>query len=155
MLIKNALLALSGNDTPVESDILIRDGVIDAIAPSISGDPDIDAGGKLLLPGGIDPHVHFYDPGNTHKEDFACGTAFAASGGVTSIIDMPCTSDPPVSNRENFEYKLSVVSKKAHIDYGFFRRGFPPDLRRRVLIRYGGPGRCGSGIQGVRGFRHG
>jgi allantoinase len=120
MLIKNALLALSGNDTPVESDILIRDGVIDTIAPSISGDPDIDAGGKLLLPGGIDPHVHFYDPGNTHKEDFACGTAFAASGGVTSIIDMPCTSDPPVSNRENFEYKLSVVSKKAHIDYGFF-----------------------------------
>jgi allantoinase len=120
MLIRNASLAISGKDEPLSADLRITDGRIETIAPHISGDPDFDAGGALILPGGIDPHVHFYDPGYTDKEDFAHGTAFAASGGITTVIDMPCTSDPPVSNIDNLRAKLAVVGPKAHIDFGFF-----------------------------------
>jgi hypothetical protein len=53
-------------------------------------------GGALVLPGAIDGHVHFNDPGYTDREDFASGTAAAAAGGVTCVADMPCTSMPPV-----------------------------------------------------------
>ena len=53
--------------------------------------------GALVLPGVIDGHVHFDDPGFTQREDFASGTSAAAAGGVTCVVDMPCTSLPPVS----------------------------------------------------------
>lgn len=134
MLIKNGFLALPYSPSPQPLDILIEDGRITRIEKNLPGTAEIDAKGMLILPGGIDPHVHFYDPGNTAKEDFFHGTAFAASGGITTVIDMPCTSEPPVSNRENLEYKLNIVSKEAVIDFGFFggvsRQTFDTGFRR-------------------------
>jgi allantoinase len=120
MLIKNGYLALPGEADFIKKDLKIDQGKISEIADSIPGDADIDATGLEIFPGGIDPHVHFYDPGYTDKEDFMHGTGFAASGGITTIVDMPCTSDPPVSNAANLEHKLEIVGPKAHIDYGFF-----------------------------------
>ena len=80
----------------------------------------IDLGGKLLVPGCIDPHVHFNDPGFTHGEDFETGTASAACGGITTVIDMPCTSVPAVTNVSNLRTKLKAVEGKALIDYALF-----------------------------------
>ncbi len=80
----------------------------------------IDLKDKLVIPGGIDPHVHFNDPGFTEREDFATGTAAAAAGGITTIIDMPCTSLPPVTNFQNFQKKMEIVQKKAFIDFSFW-----------------------------------
>lgn len=80
----------------------------------------IDCDEHLIIPAGIDPHVHFDTPGYTHREDFEHGTASAAAGGITTIIDMPCTSIPEVVSKENFEKKLSIVSSLAHIDFSFF-----------------------------------
>ena len=61
----------------------------------------IDAGGMIIMPGGIDAHVHFDTPGFTDREDFYHGSMSAAAGGITTVIDMPCTSLPPVTNGDN------------------------------------------------------
>ena len=131
MIIAGGLLALPGAETPVRADITISDGVISAISlpgasavsrvqPAAIDHEVINAEGMLVLPGGIDPHVHFDDPGYTEREDFLHGTSAAASGGITTVIDMPCTSVPPVTSKANLREKLDIVSKEAVIDFGFF-----------------------------------
>ncbi|MFN3410534.1 MAG: amidohydrolase family protein [Exilispira sp.] len=76
--------------------------------------------GMLILPGAIDPHVHFDTPGYDFREDFSSASAAAIAGGVTTIIDMPCTSIPPVTNRKNFNEKLSIISNMSYCDFAFF-----------------------------------
>ncbi|MBU8912495.1 MAG: amidohydrolase family protein [Spirochaetales bacterium] len=130
MIIAGGFLALPGVDTPVRADITISEGIISAISVpdrsvGVSADPHgghetINADGMLVLPGGVDPHVHFDDPGYTDREDFLHGTSAAASGGITTVIDMPCTSIPPVTSAANLQTKLEVVSKEAVIDFGFY-----------------------------------
>ncbi|MET9845361.1 dihydroorotase family protein [Streptomyces ossamyceticus] len=78
----------------------------------------IDAGGRYLLPGGIDPHVHFRTPGLTHKEDWAHGSRAAAAGGVTTVIDMPNTQ-PPLIEPELAAEKASTVSGDSLVDFRF------------------------------------
>lgn len=123
MIIKNGLVAFSGEDEFLSKDLRIQDGRIVGIGRELKGgsnDNVLDASDCWVLPGAVDPHVHFYDPGYTQKEDFAHGSAAAASGGVTTVIDMPCTSLPPVTDAASLWNKLAVVSPKAHIDFGFF-----------------------------------
>ncbi|MDL5503583.1 MAG: amidohydrolase family protein, partial [Candidatus Methanoperedens sp.] len=76
----------------------------------------IDAKGALILPGGIDVHVHFRDPGMTQKENWYTGSCAAAAGGVTMVIDHPNTI-PPTIDRSSFKEKLKE-SRKSIIDYG-------------------------------------
>ncbi|MEA1929151.1 MAG: allantoinase AllB [Candidatus Auribacterota bacterium] len=126
MIIKDGNIALPGAEELVELDIRVAGGKIVELGSGLSGDDEIiEALGMIVLPGGIDSHVHFDDPGFTEREDFAHGTAAAASGGITTIIDMPCTSIPPVTTLAHLQKKLSVVEKKAVIDFGF-RGGIAP-----------------------------
>ncbi len=126
MIITGGLLALPGANTPIHADLTISEGVISEI--SLPGKSDtahtgheiVGAEGMLVLPGGVDPHVHFDDPGYTEREDFHHGTSAAASGGITTVIDMPSTSVPPVTSAANLQTKLDVVSKEAVVDFGFF-----------------------------------
>jgi allantoinase len=121
VIVKNGKAALSGADTLRETDLRIEGGIITEIGQDLSGSGKIvDAKGLWVFPGGIDPHVHFYDPGYTYKEDFFHGTSFAASGGITTVIDMPCTSLPPVTSARNLKEKLSVLREKAVIDFGLY-----------------------------------
>jgi len=78
-----------------------------------------DATGLYILPGIIDAHVHFREPGLTHKEDFKTGSMAAASGGITFIADMPNTV-PPTSTVNEFNKKLSIARKKSCIGFGLF-----------------------------------
>src|SRR5438067_1542237 len=77
------------------ADIAVADGVFAAIgAPGtlmVEADTAYDASGQYVLPGVIDGHVHFRDPGLEYKEDFATGSRSAVMGGVTTVIDMPNT----------------------------------------------------------------
>jgi len=104
--------------------ILIKNGKIydilfgNTISPV--AEKEIDLKGKVTFPGFIDPHVHFDDPGFTEREDFETGTRSAAAGGITTIIDMPCTSVPQVTSGRNFDCKLEVVEKKAFVDFAFW-----------------------------------
>lgn len=74
----------------------------------------------LLIPGAIDPHVHFNTPGFEFREDFEHASTAAAYGGVTTIIDMPCTSIPPVTEVKNFTTKLETVKNRCLIDFAFW-----------------------------------
>ncbi len=119
-IIKNAFI-LEGEKTQI-SDILFDDKIIE-IAKDIKVEQDIeviDLHGKLLIPGCIDAHVHFNDPGFTDREDFTTGTTAAACGGITTIIDMPCTSIPAVTNLKNLNEKLRDINSKAIIDFALW-----------------------------------
>ncbi len=121
--IKNGFVVKKGNELE-RATVYIEDGKIKSVMPgdddSFPADEEIDAEGGVVSPGFIDPHVHFDDPGFTEREDFETGTRSAAAGGVTTVIDMPCTSIPPVTSGENFDYKLSIVEKKAYVDFAFW-----------------------------------
>ena len=74
----------------------------------------------VVIPGGIDSHVHFNTPGFEDRDDFEHGSTAAAFGGVTTVIDMPCTSIPPVTNKINFNIKSEALKNRSLIDYYFW-----------------------------------
>ena len=97
----------------------VEDGRIAAIRKTLRGEPTYRYSDALILPGGIDVHVHLREPGMTEKEDFASGTESAAAGGVTTVVDMPNTT-PPVSSPAALEEKLRIASRKANVDFGLY-----------------------------------
>ena len=74
----------------------------------------------LAIPGAIDSHVHFNTPGFEDRETFESGSFAAASGGVTTVFDMPCTSIPAVTSVRALETKKQAVKRKSYIDYAFW-----------------------------------
>ena len=105
----------------LEGDVLVQDGVIKKIDASLSDDAElvIKEKGLTLMPGCIDPHVHFRDPGLTYKEDLESGSKAAASGGITTFFDMPNTNPQTITLEAMAEKKL-VASQKSLINYNFF-----------------------------------
>ncbi len=87
--------------------------------PRGSYDQIVDATGCFVLPGVIDDHVHFRDPGLTQKADMETESRAAAFGGVTSYLDMPNTK-PQTTTLETLEAKYADAAKKSHVNYGFF-----------------------------------
>jgi dihydroorotase len=97
----------------------IRNGQIAALLDGhedLPGERRVDATGRLVLPGVIDVHVHFRDPGLTHKEDFTTGTRSAVRGGVTTVADMPNTV-PPTTTPERFIAKRRIAAEKSVVDH--------------------------------------
>jgi dihydroorotase len=90
LLIRRARILLPDGEFLV-GDVLVSDGKIVRVAPEIaeSCDREIDAIGLTLLPGVIDPQVHFREPGLEHKEDLFTASCACAKGGVTSFLEMP------------------------------------------------------------------
>ncbi|MDR0302955.1 MAG: dihydroorotase family protein [Treponema sp.] len=111
--------------TPEKSfnaDIAVKDEKIAFIGKLNSNDTAheiYDARGKHILPGIIDAHVHFRDPGLTGKEDFESGSIAAAFGGITSAADMPNVL-PPTSTTERFLEKIRIAQEKSYVDFGLF-----------------------------------
>lgn len=101
----------------IECSIGIEDGKIVSIKKiPPKSDNTIDIGGNAILPGLIDSHVHFRDPGLTYKEDFRTGSEAAAAGGFTTIMDMPNTN-PPTVTKKTFLEKLNIARKKSIVDF--------------------------------------
>ncbi|MBO0826378.1 MAG: amidohydrolase family protein [Streptosporangiales bacterium] len=86
----------------------------------------IDAGDKPVIPGLIDTHCHFRDPGYTHKEDYYHGTVAAAAGGVTTVFDMP-NVDPPTTTADRLKAHLENAQSKAVVDFGHNASGVVPE----------------------------
>lgn len=110
------------HDSVINASIAIKDGLVLAIGADQAMPEAIDtldAAGLYVLPGVIDVHVHFRDPGYTHKEDWASGTAAAAFGGVTTVFDMPNTI-PSTGTPELLAEKHAIAASKAHIDFGLY-----------------------------------
>ena len=107
-----------------DGTIVIEDGKITQIIqgntdPEASSDEVIDASGCFVLPGIIDDHVHFREPGLTEKADIDTESRAAAAGGVTTYFDMPNTV-PQTTTLEALEEKFALAAKKSHVNYSFF-----------------------------------
>jgi dihydroorotase len=132
ILIRNATLVNEGTITV--TDVLIRDGRIEKIAPSISKQGDVtelDASGLHLFPGCIDDQVHFREPGLTHKGDLHTESRAAVAGGVTSFMEMPNTV-PNALTQTLLEEKYQLAARKSIANYSFFM-GVSNTNREEVL----------------------
>jgi len=115
MLITGATLA----DGRVRDMRIGDDGRIDAVAEGLDAGADervVDARSRHLLPGAVDVHVHFREPGGSHKETWESGSRSAAAGGVTTVVDQPNTS-PPTVDGEAFDEKAGLAAGSL-VDYG-------------------------------------
>ena len=123
LLISNGRIVNEGKI--YKAPILIKDGKIDAIYKDevpksiVEKVHTIDADDCWVLPGVIDSHVHFRDPGLTHKGDLLTESKAAAAGGVTSIMDMPNTN-PQTITVQAFEEKCQLASTKSLVNYSFY-----------------------------------
>lgn len=120
LLIRGARVLLPNGEFLV-GDVEICEGKILRVASSIaaSGDREIMAKGLTLLPGVIDPQVHFREPGLEHKEDLFTASCACAKGGVTSFLEMPNTR-PLTTTQAALDDKLSRAAEKCLVNYGFF-----------------------------------
>jgi allantoinase len=125
VVIRGATVVLPTGQKP--ADIAIEDGIITAIGSEVSGgDEVIDATGLVVVPGVIDAHVHFNEPGRAEWEGWEAGTRGAAAGGVTTVLEMPLNAHPPTTTAAAFDAKLAVASEKALVDFGLWG-GLVPD----------------------------
>ena len=126
LTIRNADVVLPGNVK--RTDVSVINGVINAIGSEIPEVGEvIDAEGLFLIPGIIDPQVHFREPGADHKEDLHSGSCAAAAGGVTSFLDMP-NNNPPVTTIKRMAEKKQLAAEKSVVNYGFFIGATPDNL---------------------------
>jgi len=103
------------------ADIAITAGVIIAIGGGVrEGAEVVDARGLVILPGVVDAHVHFNEPGRADWEGWDAGTRGAAAGGVTTVLEMPLNAHPPTISAADFDAKLAVAARKALVDFGLW-----------------------------------
>jgi len=100
-------------------DVAIEDGVIAAFASGPARE-EIDARTLHLLPGVIDAHVHFNEPGRTDWEGWTTGSRAAVAGGVTTVCDMPLNSTPPVVDVAAFDAKRAAAEAQSLCDFGLW-----------------------------------
>ncbi len=133
LLIRHARILLAGGEWLI-GDVLVRDERIVEIAAEIGTAEvarEIDATGLVLLPGVIDPQVHFREPGLEHKEDLTTASRACAKGGVTSFLEMPNTK-PLTITQAALDDKLHRAAANSIVNYGFFIGATPanlPDVR--------------------------
>ena len=97
----------------------IENGKIVAVKKILKADRHLNVSGSLVLPAGLDMHVHFRDPGFTAKEDFSTGSLAAVFGGISTVCDMPNT-DPQTTTVQALAEKTKVASAKSYADFGLY-----------------------------------
>ena len=135
-----------------KADIAIAGDQITAVGPNLGADgEEIDASGLHVLPGGIDSHVHFNEPGRTEWEDIAHGSAALTAGGYTSFIDMPLNNLPVTTDVAAFDLKVEAMRRSSKADFGLWGGLVPGNLNQlEALVQRGVMGfkafMCPSGI---------
>jgi len=141
------------------TDVAVTGGVITGIGAHVEtadGTETIDARGLVVLPGVVDPHVHFNEPGRAEWEGWEAGTRGAAAGGVTTVLEMPLNAHPPTTTAAAFDAKQAVAARSALVDYGLWGGLVPdnvgelPALAARGVVGFK-TFMCDSGIDD---FRH-
>src|SRR5215208_4894949 len=126
----------------VAADLAVVGGrvaaILDPATDDVQAEARIDARGKLILPGLVDAHVHFNEPGRTHWEGYATGSAAAAAGGITTFLDMPLNNDPPTLDGASLAVKVAVVADKSVVEYGLWGGIVPGNLDKLGELQAGG-----------------
>ena len=105
-------------------NVAVTDGVVTYVGTDRpSARETVDAGGLLVLPGGVDTHVHLMDPGSPEREDFPTGTSAAAASGVTTIVEH--SHGQPVRTVEDLRGKLDHLQERANVDFGLAAHAWP------------------------------
>jgi allantoinase len=138
--------------SPATITISPQSGTIISILPTIlprSSFPGnatyIDHTPQLLLPGLVDAHVHLNEPGRTEWEGFSTGTRAAASGGVTTVIDMPLNAIPPTTTVSGLQEKIKAAQGQCWVDVGFYGGIIPGNAAELLPL-------VNAGVRGFKGF---
>jgi allantoinase len=110
--------------------IAVSEGTITALGTHLAGSAreETDFGEDILIPGWIDAHVHFNEPGRDAWEGLHTGSLALAAGGGTSFIDMPLNSSPPVCTAGDFEAKRRIATEKSHLDFALWGGLIPSSI---------------------------
>jgi allantoinase len=123
----------------VAADVACAGGKIVRIAPGLAGAAEtVDARGLHVLPGIIDSHVHFNEPGRTDWEGIETGSRALAAGGGTAFFDMPLNSLPPVTDAASFARKRAAAERTSHVDFGIWGGLVPGNLEQLGPMRDAG-----------------
>lgn len=135
---------------PICVDVAIADGQIAEVAPEITGTAaeTIDATGCHVLPGVVDPHVHFNDPGRSDWEGFQTGSTAFAAGGGTLFVDMPLNASPPTLDTASFDAKHAAARGAARTDFALWGGLVPGNVDRL-------PELAERGVAGFKAFMSG
>ncbi len=121
------------------ADIAVTGGIITAVGSEVrDGAEIIDATGLIVLPGVVDAHVHFNEPGRADWEGWEAGTRGAAAGGVTTVLEMPLNAHPPTTTPAAFDQKLAVASQKSLVDFGLWGGLVPDNLDNLQILHQRG-----------------
>ncbi|KAI1082154.1 allantoinase [Whalleya microplaca] len=138
--------------TPATISISPVTGKIVAIVPAVlprtsfpASTTYVNYGSKLLIPGLVDAHVHLNEPGRTEWEGFRTGTRAAASGGVTTVIDMPLNAIPPTTTLAGFKEKIAASQGQCWVDVGFYGGIIPGNADELLPL-------VDAGVRGFKGF---
>jgi allantoinase len=117
-------------DGLASADVAIVNGTIVAVGPELEGGAKqtIDAHGLVVLPGAIDVHVHFNAPGRDAWEGWPTGSLAAATGGTTTVVDMPLNANPPTLDGLSFDAKLRAAESSSFVDFAFWGGLTPNNL---------------------------
>ena len=148
-----AELAIRGGSivTPrgvTQADLEVERGVIVGIGESFGADHEVDADGLHVFPGLIDAHVHFNEPGRTHWEGFASGSAALAAGGGTLFFEMPLNADPPLLTPAEFATKHAAATRSSHTDFALWGGLTPDNLGELAAL-------AACGVVGFKAFMAG
>lgn len=138
LVIRGGTLVLESG--PVVSDLAVSEGHITEISPEIAGSAaeEVDAAGLHVLPGAIDAHVHFDEPGRTEWEGFATGSRALAAGGATSFVEMPLNAYPPTTDARRLEAKRRAAERSSVLDFALWGGLVPGNLGEMAALAEGG-----------------
>src|SRR4051812_44139080 len=130
-----------------EQDVAVAEGKFVAIDPNLRGTAreEIDATTMSILPGVIDAHVHFNEPGRADWEGFETGSRAAAAGGATTVFEMPLNAHPPTTDGASFDAKRAAAEKTSLVDFGLWGGLVPQNLNELEVLR-------DRGVVGLKAF---
>ena len=132
----------------IEATLILADGKIQDVLPGKvqrEGIPFESVGGKVIMPGVIDAHVHINEPGRTEWEGFETATKAAAAGGITTLIEMPLNASPVTTTVEALKLKLEAAKGKLHVNVGFYGGVVPRNIADL-------DGLLNAGVFGIKAF---